>query len=101
MEYLTPKDVQKLLGIGDTKARKVMRSMPHLLVGSALRVEKSVFEAELRSRTLYPPEKQKRTKQPTTTLRDKLIKEGFLTPEGRFPDRKTMLENRKKAVPTW
>ena len=101
MEYLTPKDVQKLLGIGDTKARKVMRSMPHLLVGSALRVEKSVFEAELRSRTLYPQEKQKRPARNPQTLRDKLIKEGFLTPEGRFPDRKTMLENRKKAVPTW
>lgn len=99
MEYLTPRDVQKLLGIGDTKARKLMRSMPHLLIGSTLRVDKNVFEAEMHTRTIYPTEKPTKRKQPAS-LREKLIKDGFLTPEGNFPDRRKMEANRKKALPT-
>lgn len=86
-DYLGVKDVQNLLHIGDTKARKLMRSMPHLLIGSTLRVRRTVFEQEMEARTLYPDGKKPIKKR--NPLREELIARNMMTPDGHIqPDRR-------------
>lgn len=82
MDYLSVKDVQSILHIGDTKARLLMRSMPHLLIGSALRVERKTFEREMVLRTIIPEEKKPSRKQ--ILLREDLIARNMLTPDGKI-----------------
>ena len=47
-EWLSPKDLMEVFGIGRTKANQVCHRLDHIYVGTAIRVHRSVVIARLR-----------------------------------------------------
>lgn len=91
-EYMSAKDVSAKLGVSTKTARKIMQSMPHLVIGGqkrkTLRVEQRTFEQAMRDMTAYPTAKERQIAREMQCRRDKLIREGLLTPDGKIPKRR-------------
>ena len=46
-EWIGPRDLQEVFGIGRTKAFTVCRTLPHIYIGRAIRVNKKTVAKEL------------------------------------------------------
>lgn len=63
-EYLGPDEVAEVLHISSKTARKLMRDMPHMVIGGTqrqtIRVTRQALENYLRERVVYPVRPGKR-----------------------------------------
>ena len=46
-EWLSPRDLQEVFGIGRTKSFNVCQALPHIYIGRSIRVHKSTIVKEL------------------------------------------------------
>ena len=49
-EWLSPRDLQEVFGIGRTKSFNICKELPHIYIGRCIRVHKSTIVNELRER---------------------------------------------------
>ena len=53
-EWLSPRDLQEVFGIGRTKSFTVCRELPHIYVGRSIRAHKSTIVKELMEKGRLP-----------------------------------------------
>lgn len=53
-EWLSPRDLQEVFGIGRTKSFNVCQALPHIYIGRSIRVHKSTIVNELREKGKLP-----------------------------------------------
>lgn len=53
-EWLSPRDLQEVFGIGRTKAFNVCQALPHIYIGRAIRVHRSTIAKELKEKGRLP-----------------------------------------------
>ena len=53
-EWLSPRDLQEVFGIGRTKSFNICKALPHIYIGRAIRVHKSTIVKELREKGRLP-----------------------------------------------
>lgn len=53
-EWLSPRDLQEVFGIGRTKSFNVCQALPHIYIGRSIRVHKSTIVNELREKGRLP-----------------------------------------------
>ena len=46
-EWLSPRDLQEVFGIGRTKSFNICQALPHIYIGRSIRVHKSTIVNEL------------------------------------------------------
>lgn len=65
----TVADVRKVIPLGETRVREIMRSLPHVALGGKLMVHPSHIERWLKDNTQYPAHKGKDSAPTKPTLR--------------------------------
>lgn len=53
-EWLSPRDLQEVFGIGRTKSIDICKELPHIHIGRCIRVHKSTIVNELREKGRLP-----------------------------------------------
>ena len=53
-EWLSPRDIQEVFGVGRTKAFEICRALPHIYVGNAIRVNRRTIRDELMEKGRLP-----------------------------------------------
>lgn len=86
IQYMSVDMVAKTLCIGRESARKLMHSMPHIVVGGkaheTIRVTVSDFEREMENRKKYPDERHVDEIKRQRQRRNDLVSRGLLNPDG-------------------
>ena len=49
-EWLSPRDLQEVFGIGRTKSFNVCNALPHIYIGRSIRIHKSTIVRKLREK---------------------------------------------------
>ena len=53
-EWLSPRDLQEVFGIGRTKSFDICKQLPHIYIGRCIRVHKSTIVKELMEKGRLP-----------------------------------------------
>ena len=53
-EWLSPRDLQEVFGIGRTKSFNICQALPHIYIGRSIRVHKSTVVKELMEKGRLP-----------------------------------------------
>lgn len=53
-EWLSPRDISEVFGIGKSKAYETCAALPHIYVGRSIRVHRKTVIAELRDKGKLP-----------------------------------------------
>ena len=55
-EWLSPRDIAEVFGVGTTQSYKVCQALPHIYIGSSIRVNRASILAALRDGGRLPVE---------------------------------------------
>jgi hypothetical protein len=55
-EWLSPRDIAEVFGVGTTQSYKVCQALPHIYIGSSIRVNRASILAALREGGRLPVE---------------------------------------------
>ena len=55
-EWLSPRDIAEVFGVGTTQSYKVCQALPHIYIGSSIRVNRASIRAALRDGGRLPVE---------------------------------------------